>query len=81
MWVTQRCQTSPQARQTHGQSRLTSLWVDGGYDGTPFDLGHGRLPLDCPSRITTGADQRLCLAQKRWVVEHVRLADGVAPIG
>jgi len=34
------------------------------------DLGHGRLPLDCPSRITTGADQRLCLAQKRWVVER-----------
>jgi len=44
-----------------------------GYDGTVPDLGHGRLPLDCPSRITTGADQRLCLAQKRWVVERTLL--------
>jgi len=32
------------------------------------DLGHGRLPLDCPSRITTGA--KALSAQKRWVVER-----------
>jgi len=60
-----------QARQTHGQtvSRVHTVWVDGAMMALR-DLGHGRLPLDCPSRITTGADQRLCLAQKRWVVER-----------
>jgi len=48
-------------------SRVHTVWVDGAMAPVP-DLGHGRLPLDCPSRITTGADQRLCLAQK--VVER-----------
>jgi len=71
-------------------SSASNAWAKPSHESTPSgsramapvpDLGHGRLPLDCPSRITTGADQRLCLAQKRWVVEHVRLADGVAPIG
>jgi len=28
-------------------SRLHTIWVDGGFDGEPFMLGDGRLPLDC----------------------------------
>jgi len=62
-------------------SSASNAWAKPSHESTPSgsmggwwhsvpDLGHGRLPLDCPSRITTGADQRLCLAQKRWVVER-----------
>jgi len=34
------------------------------------DLGHGRLPLDCPSRNTTEQTKGFVPAQKRWVVER-----------
>jgi len=52
-------------------NRLTSPHRLGrwGYDGTPFLIW----VMDVCRwivRRTTGADQRLCLAQKRWVVER-----------
>jgi len=50
-------------------SRVHTVWVDGGYDGTPFLIW----VMDVCRwivQVTTGADQRLCLAQKRWVVER-----------
>jgi len=77
--VEQKVPNGPQARQTHGQSRLTSPHRLGRWGYDPVDLGHGRLPLDCPSRI--GADQRLSCSKALGRRAHVRLADGVAPIG
>jgi len=37
--------------------------------GAMADLGHGRLPLDCPSRLRPERAPAVC-AQKRWVVER-----------
>jgi len=77
--VGERCQTSLRVkRMGKAVSRVHTVWVDGAMMALRSDLGHGRLPLDCPSRITTGAGLLKKALGRR---AHVRLADGVAPIG
>jgi len=71
----------PQARQTHGQSRLTSPHRLGrwGYDGTPFliwVMDVSRLSVVLRPEQTKGF-----VLLKSVGSSSVRLADGVAPIG
>jgi len=56
-------------RQTHGQSRLTS---PSGSMGAMMALRSGSwtFAAGLSKSYYDGADQRLCLAKKRWVVER-----------
>lgn len=53
-------------------SRLTTIWVDGGFDGEPqIAMGHGFLPL--PKRrwcCDRNAPSGFMLLKKRWLVER-----------
>jgi putative transposase len=64
-------------------SRLTTLWVDGGFDGEPFTywvMNFCRWTRAGGS--ATRANQGLCLAQKTLGGgAHFRLADGMSEIG
>ncbi|MGV0108210.1 Transposase, IS4 family [Nostoc sp. DSM 114160] len=46
-------QVLKRVKQSHYKiSRLTTIWVDGGFDGEPFmQWGHEFLPLDCPGSV------------------------------
>ena len=64
-------------------SRLHTIWVDGGFDGAPFM----QWVMDvcrwiCAGSVATGANQRLCAAQKAVGSRaNFRLADGMSPLG
>jgi len=61
-------QVLKRVEQMHKMCRLTTIWVDGGFDGVPFMqwmsvVGSCRLCCD-------RSKPRVCAAQKRWVVER-----------
>jgi len=55
--------------QMHKMCRLTTIWVDGGFDGVPFMQGDGCLSLG-RAGVLRPEQTKVCAAQKRWVVER-----------
>lgn len=77
-------QVLKRVKQSHQQvSRLTTIWVDGGFDGEPFmqwvmDFCRWIVQVVLRPEQTKG----FVLLKKRWVVErNAWLADGVSAIG
>jgi len=54
--------------QMHKMCRLTTIWVDGGFDGVPF-MQWMCLSLDRAGCAATEQTKGLCCS-KRWVVER-----------